>query len=567
MKLFIEIVFNLGMIALLSILACLIGADHHKNQERKILRGLLFGAGAIIGMLMPAQLYPGIHFDGRSVLISFSGLFFGPISALVATIMVIAFRIYQGGAGTFAGSLVALSSAGWGILFFSFIKHKKVVITPLLLLNFGLLVQVSMILLLFLLPSDLAWRTIQQMIFPSLTVYPATTVLIGCILNLILSRYHVAEELKKSEALYRSILFASPDNITITDADGIVKMCSPVAFPLFQCEQESEIMGQKIDKFIIPEERDRLREKINEMLKGSCLNAEEFKGKSCKGRPIDLEINGKAIRDAQHKVQYIVLIIRDITEKAQIKKQMIQMNEELDQRVKIRTSELEEMNKALRAFSYSVSHDLRAPLRAINGFSNIIMDDYSEALGEEGSRMLSIIKDNAVRMDELIKGLLFMSKVTQSEIKKQRIDCNELVSQCIKELMQTRDSNLIQIQVDDLPEAFGDPVLIRQVWLNLIENALKFSKTREQVKIKISGFKKDQWVEYGVRDNGVGFDEQYKDKLFKTFERLHGDDEFKGTGIGLALVERIVNRHGGNVRAEGEQNMGARFFFSLPLPL
>ncbi len=565
MKLFLEIVFNLGTIASLGILACLIGVDQSKNQGKQILKGLLFGAGAMIGMFMPAQLYPGLHFDGRSVMISLSGLFFGPVSALVSAIMVIMFRIYQGGAGTLVGSLVSLISAGWGILFFFLLKRKQYVITPLLFLYFGLLVHISMILLMFTLPLDIAWSTIQQITLPVLTVYPPTTVLIGYIFNLILNRQQALENLKKSETLYRSILAASPDNIAITNTDGIIKLCSALAISFFQCRQENEIIGQAIDQWIAPEDRSRFKEKINEMQQGFSMKSEEFKGVNSLGDPIEFEINGKAIRDEQNKIQHIVFIIRDITEKVQTKKQMNQMNKELDQRVKKRTSELEEMNKALQAFSYSVSHDLRAPLRAINGFSNILMDDYSNALGAEGSRMLSIIRDNAVRMDELIKGLLFMSKVTQSEIKKQKINCNELVSHCIAELMQTRDESRIQIQLDDLPEAYGDPVLIRQVWLNLIENALKFSNNREQIMIKIGGIKKDQLVEYGVRDNGVGFDEQYKNKLFKTFERLHKDIEFEGTGIGLALVERIIKRHGGSVRAEGEYNIGARFFFTLPL--
>jgi signal transduction histidine kinase len=437
MKLFVEILFNLGTIATLGIVSGLIGAIRKKNKQQDILHGVLFGIGALIGMLQPVMLHAGLFFDGRSVMISLAALFFGPIAGLISALMAISLRIYQGGMGTLVGSLVSLASALWGIMFYLWNKKKQTSPSALQLYFFGLLVHTTMVLLMFTLPAPLGWSTVRKIAFPVLSIYPAATLLIGLIINLLKSKEKILMELNN-------------------------------------------------------------------------------------------------------------------------------LNQQLESKVNMRTRDLEESNKALEAFSYSVSHDLRAPLRAINGFSNILNSEYAQELGSEGQRLLSVISNNAVKMDELISGLLSMAKIAKNELKKSLINTQMMVNECLKDLIPEEDQNRFCIELEELPMVYGDPILIRQVWYNLIDNALKFSRNRKLSKIKISGFDRGAFIDFGIRDNGIGFSQEYKDKLFKTFERLHSPQDFEGTGIGLALVGRIIQKHGGKVWAEGEPDQGARFFFSLP---
>jgi PAS domain S-box-containing protein len=258
-------------------------------------------------------------------------------------------------------------------------------------------------------------------------------------------------------------------------------------------------------------------------------------------------------------------VTRDITDRKQAQIELRKLNEELETRVKQRTLELENSNKALESFSYSVSHDLRAPLRAINGFSELLVRGYEEKLGSEGSHLLQVIIENSSRMDQLIKGMLALSRVTSSELIKTIIDMNQLVKSVIELCFDETEQNNIELQVEKLADGYGDAVLLRQVWTNLFENAVKFSKNKEKPVIQISSSLTDQHIVYSIKDNGAGFNPNYQNKLFQVFHRLHGPEEFEGTGIGLAIVERIIYRHGGKVWAEGEEGVGAIFYFSLPI--
>jgi signal transduction histidine kinase len=240
------------------------------------------------------------------------------------------------------------------------------------------------------------------------------------------------------------------------------------------------------------------------------------------------------------------------------------LNSELEQRVQERTRKLEEANQELDSFSYSVSHDLRAPLRAVDGFSRILLEDYGDKLDENAKRVLDIIRNNTQNMGRLIDDLLAFSRLGRKQIETSPIDMRHLAEDVFQQLRFGLTDHNIEFKLAPLPDIAGDPALIRQVFVNLLSNAAKYSRPRGQAVIEVNGRTENGNCIYYVKDNGVGFDMTYAPKLFGVFQRLHSVEEFEGTGVGLAIVQRIVHRHGGRVWAEGKLDQGATFYFSLP---
>lgn len=249
-------------------------------------------------------------------------------------------------------------------------------------------------------------------------------------------------------------------------------------------------------------------------------------------------------------------------------KAMLYMVEDLNGmtlELKNERQKLEISNKELEAFSYSVSHDLRAPLRAIDGFSRLVLEDYGKVLDSEGLRLLDIVRENVQKMDRLITDLLSLSRVSRSSISLSKIDMAGMAFSMYHEILGSDDSDNIEITINPLPPVFADTTLMRQVWQNLIGNALKYSKPKEKQIIEINGKCENGSCNYSIKDNGVGFNAEYKHKIFDTFQRLHKANEFEGTGIGLSIVHRIITRHGGAVWADAKEGEGATFWFSLPV--
>lgn len=244
-----------------------------------------------------------------------------------------------------------------------------------------------------------------------------------------------------------------------------------------------------------------------------------------------------------------------------------QLNADLERRVVERTDELEAANKELESFSYSVSHDLRTPLRAIDGYSLILLEDYAGKLDAEGTRLLNVVRDNTSRMSQLIDDILNFSRTGRLELTFSEIDMEKLAHTVLKELQPAVGGGNLQVEIDAIPSAKGDSAMMHQVFVNLLSNAIKFSRSSEAPKIKVGASIEGGETVYYVKDNGAGFDMQYANKLFGVFQRLHGVTEFEGSGIGLAIVKRIVTRHGGRVWAAGEVGKGATFYFSLPTPI
>jgi PAS domain S-box-containing protein len=266
-------------------------------------------------------------------------------------------------------------------------------------------------------------------------------------------------------------------------------------------------------------------------------------------------------------VNAILFNFRDVTGRVEAGEKIKNLNIELEEKICIRTQQLRKSNEELEAFSYSVSHDLRAPLRAIAGYSSILEEDYGSKLDNEARRITGIIKKNTLKMGNLIDDLLAFSRTGKHELVKSLLNTEEMVNGIIAEMDHTTGTEQISgitWKINALPFVLADASAMRQVWVNLISNAVKYScKTKDPV-IEIGSFIQGNQTAFFVRDNGAGFDEKYKDKLFKVFQRLHGSKEFEGTGIGLAIVDKIISKHGGTVWAAGAVNEGACFYFSLP---
>jgi two-component system sensor histidine kinase/response regulator len=240
-------------------------------------------------------------------------------------------------------------------------------------------------------------------------------------------------------------------------------------------------------------------------------------------------------------------------------------NAELQERERRRSEELAAAYQDLESFSYSISHDLRAPLRTIDSFAQILADDFAEPLGEEGRRVIGVIRRGSQTMDQLIVGLLEFSRAGRERLDLDSIDMTALAGAAAAEVMAGYTGPAPHIGIADLPAAAGDATVIRQVWCNLIGNALKYSAKRPEPRVAISGRIDGREAIYQVQDNGAGFDMRYAERMFGVFQRLHRAEEFSGTGVGLAIVHRIVARHGGRVWAQGAPDAGACFQFTLPL--
>ncbi len=370
-------------------------------------------------------------------------------------------------------------------------------------------------------------------------------------------------QVSEQRTLLRNLLESAGDAIFSVNRDycytNFNSQHAAVMKALYGCEIE---LGHSLFDYQRLDDGIQAKRNIDRALAGERFTDEGYSGDDERVRAY-FEVSHYPIRDDSDNIVGVAVFARDTTARRRAEEALRLLNAELDQRVSERTAELEASNKELDAFSYSVSHDLRAPLRAIDGFTRILSEECAPQLDTEGQRLCSVIRENTARMSRLIDDLLAFSRLGRAAMRPATVDMQALANDAFKNLTDPESRSRIDFTVNDLPCTVADPTLLLQVWMNLLSNAIKFSSKRERATIKVTAEEVDGECVYVVSDNGAGFDMQYRDKLFGVFQRLHSSKEFDGTGVGLALVQRILRRHGGRVWAESKLDHGATFYFAF----
>jgi PAS domain S-box-containing protein len=381
----------------------------------------------------------------------------------------------------------------------------------------------------------------------------------------ITERKQAEEALRESEDRYRKLFENALEGIYQATPEGRFISANPAIARIFGYDSADELLAGITDiknqLYVNPEDRTEIMRRITA---DGFLSSYEVQYRRRDGCAIWLSLNARAVKDETGKLVCVEGMAVDITERKLAEEEILKLNQELEQRVFDRTVRLEAVNKEIEAFSYSVSHDLRAPLRSIDGFSQALLEEYREKLDETGKNYLERVRKAAQRMGWLIDDLLKLSRVSRSELQCEAADLSDMVRAILQTTQENSPDRIVDITVQDGIMVPGDPYLLQIALRNLLDNAWKFTGKEARPRIEFGSAVKDGETIYYVRDNGAGFDMAYVDKLFGAFQRLHTTEEFAGTGIGLATVQRIISRHGGRVWAEGEVGKGATFYFTLP---
>jgi PAS domain S-box-containing protein len=533
---------------------------HWKPLIIAIINGLLFGCAAILAMLSPFKVAEGIIYDGRTIVLSVASLFGGPVVAGIASAMAIAFRVFAiGGNGYFVGVLSILEAALIGLFFFYWRKRTGKPLTVFRIIFIGYAVHILMLLAQLLLPDGRGLTIVPAIALPVLVLYPIAFLLICALFIDNEERLKSQRMLEESEARYK-LLFQNTHTVMmlIDDATGLIIDANPAA-EAFYGWTKAELLAMHISD-INTLSFDEIKAEM-QLAMESNKNMFVFKHKRAFGDIRDVEVFSGPIEYFGKKVLYS--IVHDATARIKAENEVKELNQTLEQRVAKRTSELEETNKELEAFAYSVSHDLRAPLRAIEGFSTLLDEELGKTIPEAAVHFLERINTNAKKMSQLIDDLLRLSRISRKAVEYSTVDLSSLAKETVAEIRAQSPERNVEVFIQEGMSAPADKDLLTLALYNLFSNAWKFTAPAPLPSIKFTYMDIDNERIYSVSDNGVGFDMAYADKLFSPFQRLHSEKEYSGSGIGLSIVRRIIAMHSGKIWVDAAPNQGATFHFTL----
>lgn len=557
----IAILQNISLIILITMVYHYVIRDlTAKPLTVSIIGGLLFGSVSILAMMSPVRFEAGVIYDGRTIILAIAGLFGGPLTTAIAVVMASAFRIlYIGGPGAIAGTTTIATAAAVGLGSYYWRRKTGKELTFKRLILIGLLVHLAMLAAQLMLPEQ-RWKAILPVIaLPILILYPLAFYLV-C--KLFLDNEERARDrsmLEESEARYRALfqnhrstmLLVNPDNGIIIDAN--------LEAEKFYGWPRDELIGRPlISLSALPPEETEKRIKDALALKNASFLCRH---RLASGVIRDVDVAAGPIDYLGRTV--LSLIIYDATARVEAENEVLALNQNLERKVAKRTQELEDANRELESFAYSVSHDLRAPLRALEGFSSLLEEESGAALDETARHYLDRIRRNATKMSQLIDDLLRLSRIGRQALDLVEIDLTAMASDIAEEIAAQHPDRKVALRIQEGMSTRADKALLEVVLVNLLGNAWKFTASTPEAAVSFTSMDKDGESIYAVSDNGVGFDMAYSQNLFTPFQRLHDEREYAGSGIGLSIARRIIARHGGRIWAEAAPGKGAEFFFTL----
>lgn len=550
----LELVKIVAILLALSLLQGFVVRFCRDNEiAEKILTGLLFGGICVVGMMLPVEVTPGVIFDPRSVILSAASLFGGATVAAVSAVIAAGYRIWIGGGGVYVGVAVIVSCSALGLLYRYARQKGWVEIGPLQLLAFGLIVHLVEVALFTQLPAEVVDRVMSTVALPLILTFTPATAFLGMLLIDIENRSRTEAALRESEAKLSRHLQYTPLASMAIDENFVCTQWNKAAEKIFGYTAD-EIIGKDLSEIVIPDhEKEEVMEILDMLLaqEGGTHSVNENRTKD--GRNIVCEWYNTPIVDASGKTIGIASLCEDVTERETIR-----------QKQQLLATELEARNAELERFVYTVSHDLRTPLISIKGLIGLLQKDIELGDVDRIKADMEKINNAADTMGELLSGLLELSRIGRIINPPEQGSLKELAERAAEHLHDKLNRRGVALEIaDDMPRYWGDTLRLLEVFQNLIENAIKFMGDEPSPRIEISAQSLGDAIECTVRDNGIGIEPAYHERVFNLFERL--DPRIEGTGIGMALVKRIVEAHEGEIRIESDGgNRGCSVVFTLP---